>query len=122
MVRLMFALIVLLILHTLYEGVLSGHSKSTCSTAINRHSISYQKNDGQGYCISKSATQPYLEVVHATSDGLSSDVTSCILTNGTTHPYPYFASIITVVLCLALLIILFNFAPSLANSGQRRMR
>lgn len=63
-----------------------------------------------------SSTMAYLEVIHCST--LTPQDSDILLTNGTLHPYPYFASLITVALCLVLLIILFRFAPQLADSGQ----
>ena len=40
------------------------------------------------------------------------------LTNGTLHPYPYFASFLTFTLCVVLLVILFCFAPQLTTPNQ----
>ena len=41
-----------------------------------------------------------------------------LLTNGTLHPYPYFASFLTFTLCVVLLVILFCFAPQLTTPNQ----
>ena len=41
-----------------------------------------------------------------------------VLTNGTLHPYPYFASFLTFTLCVVLLIVLFCFAPQLTTPNQ----
>ena len=40
------------------------------------------------------------------------------LTNAVLHPYPYCASVLIFTMCVGLLLILFCFAPQLANSGQ----